>query len=133
MSSYKDYKKRALQNPEVKSEYDALNLNLIKVRKPLIKASVTSYLPYQKGVYFKTYSGLPFTYEIRKGRNGQYTKELWIDRHTWRSEGKNEMNLHQINDCIKNQWPAHYVADPLVFLWHKIIPDRISYTIRRSF
>ena len=92
----------------------------------LSKASVTSYLPYRKGVYFpstaekgkisvgaerqrryramkrwradpteehlwevvllyagvrfKTYSGLPFTYEIRKGRNGQYTKELWIDR-----------------------------------------------------
>lgn len=92
----------------------------------LSKASVTSYLPYEKGVYFpntadkekisvgaerqrryravrklrtepteehlwevvllyagvrfKTYSGLPFTYEIRKGRNGQYTKELWIDR-----------------------------------------------------
>ena len=92
----------------------------------LSKASVTSYLPYKKGVYFpstadkeeisvgaerqrryravrklrtepteehlwevvllytgvrfKTYSGLPFTYEIRKGRNGQYTKELWIDR-----------------------------------------------------
>lgn len=92
----------------------------------LFKASVTSYLPYEKGVYFpreapvekisvgaerqrryravrklrtepteehlwevvllysgvrfKTYSGLPFTYEIRKGRNGQYTKELWIDR-----------------------------------------------------
>ena len=83
----------------------------------LSKASVTSYLPYEKGVYFpniadkekisvgaerqrryravrklrtepteehlwevvllyagvrfKTYSGLPFTYEIRKGRNGQ--------------------------------------------------------------
>ena len=32
------------------------------------------------GVCFKTYSGLTFTYEIRKGRNGQYTKELWIDR-----------------------------------------------------
>ena len=88
-------------------------------------ASVTSYLPYKKGVYFpstekekisvgaerqrryramkrwradpteenfwsvvlvyagvkfKTYSGLPFTYEVRKGRNGEYTKELWIDR-----------------------------------------------------
>lgn len=83
----------------------------------LSKASVTSYLPYEKGMYFpntadkekisvgaerqrryravrklrtepteehlwevvllyagvrfKTYSGLPFTYEIRKGRNGQ--------------------------------------------------------------
>ena len=92
----------------------------------LSKASVTSYLPYQKGVYFpstadkekisvgaerqrryramkrwrddpteenfwcvvlayagikfKTYSGLPFTYEVRKGRNGEYTKELWINR-----------------------------------------------------
>ena len=92
----------------------------------LSKSSVTSYLPYEKGVYFpgtapvkkisvgaerqrryravkklrkepteehlwevvlmysgvrfKTYSGLPFTYEIRKGRSGQYTKELWIDR-----------------------------------------------------
>ena len=88
-------------------------------------ASVTSYLPYKKGVYFpstekekisvgaerqrryramkrwradpteenfwgvvlayagvkfKTYSGLPFSYEVRKGRNGEYTKELWIDR-----------------------------------------------------
>ena len=32
------------------------------------------------GVKFKTYSGLSFSYEIRKGRNGQYTKELWIDR-----------------------------------------------------
>ena len=99
-----------------------MELKLLK----LSKASVTSYLPYQKGVYFpneapaekistgaerqrryravrklrsepteerlwevlllysgvcfKTYSGLPFTYEIRKGRNGQYTKELWIDR-----------------------------------------------------
>ena len=31
-------------------------------------------------VRFKIYSGLPFTYEIRKGRSGEYTKELWIDR-----------------------------------------------------
>ena len=91
----------------------------------LSKASITSYLPYKKGVYFpgtekekisvgaerqrryramkrwranpteenfwgvvvsyagvgfKTYSGLPFSYEIKKGRNGEYTKELWIDR-----------------------------------------------------
>lgn len=92
----------------------------------LSKSSVTSYLPYQKGVYFpgtadkekisvgaerqrryrvmkrwradpteenfwgvvvayagvkfKTYSGLPFSYEVRKGRNGEYTKELWIYR-----------------------------------------------------
>ena len=100
-------------------------LLLTAVALDLSKASVTSYLPYQKGVYFpstekekisvgaerqrryramkrwkadpteenfwgvlvayagvkfKTYSGLPFSYEIKKGRNGEYTKELWIDR-----------------------------------------------------
>ena len=32
------------------------------------------------GIKFKTYSGLPFSYEIKKGKNGEYTKELWIDR-----------------------------------------------------
>lgn len=43
------------------------------------------------GVQFKTISGLPFSYEIRRGRNGQYTRELWIDRResskslTWSS------------------------------------------------
>ena len=106
-------------------DYKTATLTTAAVLK-LSKASVTSYLPYEKGVYFpstadkekisvgaerqrryramkrwrtdpteehlwevvllyagvrfKTYSGLPFTYEIRKGRNGQYTKELWIDR-----------------------------------------------------
>ena len=29
---------------------------------------------------FWTYSGLPFTYELHRGRDGSYTKELWIDR-----------------------------------------------------
>ena len=106
-------------------DYKTAILSTAAVLK-LSKASVTSYLPYEKGVYFpsaadkekisvgaerqrryravrklrtepteehlwevvllyagvrfKTYSGLPFTYEMRKGRNGQYTKELWINR-----------------------------------------------------
>ena len=105
-------------------DYKTSILSTVNTLK-LSKASVTSYLPYKKGVYFqstekekisvgaerqrryravrklrtepteehlwevvllyagvsfKTYSGLPFAYEIRKGRNGQYTKELWIDR-----------------------------------------------------
>ena len=96
----------------------------------LSKASVTSYLPYEKGVYFpaktdsnnlsvgaerirrmrkrnkvleklrtewsedslwaavikfqgykfRTYSGLVFSYSLKKGRSGVYTKELFIDR-----------------------------------------------------
>lgn len=106
-------------------DYKTAILSTAAVLK-LSKASVTSYLPYEKGVYFpsaadkekisvgaerqrryravrklrtepteehlwevvllyagvkfKTYSGLPFSYEIKKGRNGEYTKELWIDR-----------------------------------------------------
>ena len=92
----------------------------------LSRPSVTSYLPYEKGVYFpeeaeaanisagaerqrhyravaalkknpceenlwkcvvafrgykfKTMSGLPFTYTLKKGRGDEFTKELWIDR-----------------------------------------------------
>ena len=96
----------------------------------LSKSSVTSYLPYEKGVYFPaetdsknlsvgserirrmrkrnkvletlwneqteealwaaviefqgykfhTYSGLVFSYSLKKGRSGVYTKELFIDR-----------------------------------------------------
>ncbi len=92
----------------------------------LSRPSVTSYLPYEKGVYFpedadaanistgaerqrhyrallalkknpcevnlwkcvlafrgynfKTLSGLPFTYKLKKGREDEFTKELWIDR-----------------------------------------------------
>lgn len=92
----------------------------------LSRPSVTSYLPYEKGVYFpedadaanistgaerqrhyravtalkknpceetlwncivafrgykfKTLSGLPFTYQLKKGRGNTFTKELWIDR-----------------------------------------------------
>ena len=92
----------------------------------LSRPSVTSYLPYEKGVYFpedadaanisngaerqrhyravvelkknpceenlwkcvvafrgykfKTMSGLPFSYTLKKGRGDEFTKELWIDR-----------------------------------------------------
>ena len=33
-----------------------------------------------QGYTFYTMTGLQFSYEIRKGRSGEYTKELWIDR-----------------------------------------------------
>ena len=115
--TFEEYRETQNYKEAIRSTANILNFS---------KASVTSYLPYQKGVYFPstaeqekisggaerqrryrairklrsepteehlwetvllysgvrftTYSGLPFTYEIRKGRNGQYTKELWIDR-----------------------------------------------------
>ena len=116
-NTFEEYRETQDYKTSILSTANALQLS---------KASVTSYLPYQKGVYFpstaskekisvgaerqrryrairklrsepteehlwetvllycgvqfKTYSGLPFTYEIRKGRSGEYTKELWIDR-----------------------------------------------------
>jgi hypothetical protein len=33
-----------------------------------------------RGYKFKTLSGLPFTYRLKKGRGDVFTKELWIDR-----------------------------------------------------
>ena len=33
-----------------------------------------------RGDEFQTVSGLPFTYQMKRGRNGAFTKELWIDR-----------------------------------------------------
>ena len=115
--TFEEYRETQDYKTSILSTVNALQLS---------KASVTSYLPYQKGVYFpstaskekisvgaerqrryramkrwradpteenfwgvvlayagvrfKTYSGLPFTYEIKKGRNGEYTKELWVDR-----------------------------------------------------
>ena len=116
-NTFEEYRETQDYKTSVLSTANALQLS---------KASVTSYLPYQKGVYFpstaskekisvgaerqrryramkrwradpteenfwgvvltyagvkfKTYSGLLFSYEIKKGRNGEYTKELWIDR-----------------------------------------------------
>lgn len=116
-NTFKEYRETQDYKTSILSTANTLKLS---------KASVTSYLPYKKGVYypstafkekisvgaerqrryramkrwradpteenfwgvvlayagvkFKTYSGLPFSYQIKKGRNGEYTKELWIDR-----------------------------------------------------
>ena len=63
-------------------------------------------LSYQN-IMFKTYSGLPFTYEVRKGRNGEYTKELWIDRRekskslAWSSVKLAFHNIKQTGEIVE--------------------------------
>ena len=63
-------------------------------------------LSYQN-IMFKTYSGLPFTYEVRKGRNGEYTKELWIDRRekskslAWSSVRLAFHNIKQTGEIVE--------------------------------
>ena len=151
----------------------------------LSKASVTSYLPYKKGVYFpstaskekisvgaerqrryramkrwraypteenfwgvvlayagvkfKTYSGLPFTYEVRKGRNGEYTKELWIDRRekskslAWSSivlALGNQSKVHEVISVFERgsagncQWMDEKVCTYILFHGLNCIIDR---------
>lgn len=63
-------------------------------------------LAYQN-VTFKTYSGLTFSYELRKGRNGDYTKELWINRRenskslTWSSVLLALKNIPEIGAVVE--------------------------------
>lgn len=118
----------------------------------LSRPSVTSYLPYEKGVYFpeeaeaanisagaerqrhyravvalrknpceenlwkcvvafreykfKTMSGLPFTYTLKKGRGDEFTKELWIDRRedskslAWSSVRLAYHNIGKIGEVV---------------------------------
>lgn len=118
----------------------------------LSRPSLTSYLPYEKGVYFpekaeaanisagaerqrhyralvalrknpceenlwkcvvafrgykfKTLSGLPFTYKLKKGRGDEFTKELWIDRResskslAWSSVRMAYHNIGKIGEVV---------------------------------
>ena len=118
----------------------------------LSRPSVTSYLPYEKGVYFpeeadasnisagaerqrhyravvalkkdpceenlwkcvvafrgykfKTMSGLPFTYTLKKGSGDEFTKELWIDRRedskslAWSSVMLAYCNIGKIGEVV---------------------------------
>ena len=73
------------------------------------------------GAQFKTYSGLGFSYELRRGRNGEFTRELWIDRReqskslAWSSvmlalgkvpERKNSAEPGEMPDSGKQGMPA---------------------------
>ena len=110
----------------------------------LSKSSITSYLPYEKGVYFPstvagdkisvgaerqrryravrkllrepseerlwsciiafrgyvfhTVKGLPFSYEIKTGRTGSLTRELWIDRR----EGSKSLAWSSVMMAFRN-------------------------------
>lgn len=61
-----------------------------------------------QGYPFYTMTGLQFSYEIRKGRNGQYTKELWIDR---RGESKS-LTMSTILKAYENRNGAGVAERP---------------------
>ena len=127
----------------------------------LSRPSVTSYLPYEKGVYFpedadaayistgaerqrhyravvalkknpceenlwkcvvafrgykfKTLSGLPFTYKLKKGRGDEFTRELWIDRRessksrAWSSVRMAYHNIGKIGEVVDRPKALGYI------------------------
>ena len=61
-----------------------------------------------QGYKFHTIIGLQFSYEIRKGRSGEYTKELWIDR---RGESKS-LTMSTVLKAYENSIGAGIVDRP---------------------
>lgn len=59
-----------------------------------------------RGYRFKTLSGLPFTYKLKKGRGDEFTKELWIDRResskslAWSSVMLAYQNIGKIGEVV---------------------------------
>lgn len=59
-----------------------------------------------RGYKFKTLSGLPFTYKLKKGRGDEFTKELWIDRRedskslAWSSVMLAYRNIAKIGEVV---------------------------------
>lgn len=141
--TFNDFRTTRSYSTAVTSTMSALQLS---------RPSVTSYLPYEKGVYFpedadaekistgaerqrhyraitalkknpcaanlwkcvvafrgyrfKTLSGLPFTYRLKKGRGDEFTKELWIDRResskslAWSSVIMAYQNIEKIGKVV---------------------------------
>ena len=110
-------------HPSLQKIADELALNPIKVRKLLITAGVyrsdiaarvqrLRENPTEKTLWncivafrnypFTTLSGLPFTYDLKMGRHGKFTKELWITRRenskslTWSSAVLAFRNIKEI-------------------------------------
>ena len=67
-----------------------------------------SHISKWQGTVFKTASGLPFTYTIHKGKRGQLTKELWIDRR----EGSKSLSFGSIRMAFQNACREKYSPRP---------------------
>ena len=53
---------------------------MVALRKDPCEVNLWKCVVAFRGYKFKTLSGLPFTYKLKKGRGDEFTKELWIDR-----------------------------------------------------
>ena len=83
INAYLPYSKVPYKESEVSVNAD--RCELYRKRKVAVEAIIDTDTLWDalllfQGYIFYTVTGLQISYEIRKGRNGEYTKELWIDR-----------------------------------------------------
>ena len=79
---------------------------VIALRKDSCEENLWKCVVAFRGYKFKTLSGLPFTYTLKKGRGDKFTKELWIDRRegskslAWSSVRLAYHNIGKIGEVV---------------------------------
>ena len=111
INAYLPYSKVPYKESEVSVNAD--RCELYRKRKVAVEAIIDTDTLWDalllfQGCIFYTVTGLQFSYEIRKGRNGEYTKELWIDR---RGESKS-LTMSSILKAYDNSLGAGIVERP---------------------
>lgn len=111
INAYLPYSKIPYKGPEVSA--NAERCELYRKRKAAVEEIIDSdtlwdaLLLFQRFTFY-TITGLKFSYEIKKGRNGEYTKELWIDR---RGESKS-LTMSTVLKAYENSIDAGIVDRP---------------------
>ena len=111
INAYLPYSKVPYKESEVSANAD--RCELYRKRKAAVQQimdadTLWDALRLFQGYKFHTITGLQFSYEIRKGRTGEYTKELWIDR---RGESKS-LTMSTILKAYENSIGAGIVERP---------------------
>lgn len=111
INAYLPYSKVPYKESEVSA--NAERCELYRLRKAAVAGicngdTLWEALLIFQGYIFYTMTGLKFSYEIRKGRSGEYTKELWIDR---RGESKS-LTMSTILKAYENRVGAGIVNRP---------------------
>lgn len=111
INAYLPYSKIPYKESEVSANAD--RCELYRKRKAAVEEIINSDTLWDalllfQGYKFYTVTGLQFSYEIRKGRSGEYTKELWIDR---RGESKS-LTMSTILKAYENSRNAGIVDRP---------------------
>ena len=90
INSYLPYKKIPYKEEDISSNAEWCDLYrkrkaaVVALQEETTEENLWQTIALFQNYPFRTATGLKFKYEIKKGRNGAYTKELWINR----TEGK---------------------------------------------